>query len=102
MRQITLDRPAAAPSPRLARLTRHLAARLADFGPGGPQVDRADQEVGLVAARFPGHDVRLLSRGLERFGIRALPSGEQILFYPAPDTRFEELDYLWGCLFELL
>ena len=46
MRHIQLNRPAAAPSPRLARLTGHLQARLLDFGPGGPEI-----EIGRASCR---------------------------------------------------
>ena len=41
---------------RVARLTRHLKARLEDFGPGGPQVTGVDEASGTVTARFPGQD----------------------------------------------
>ena len=34
--------PTSAQAPRVARLTRHLKARLEDFGPGGPEVVQAD------------------------------------------------------------
>ena len=33
--------PTSAQAPRVARLTRHLKARLEDFGPGGPEVVQA-------------------------------------------------------------
>lgn len=102
MREIRLDRPAAAPSPRLARATRHLKARLLDFGPGGPEVRSADQERGLIAARFPGHDTAQVLAGLRSRGIAACQEGDLALFWLDPDGRFEDLDYLWGCLFELL
>ena len=95
------------PSPgqgeRLARLTRHLKARLEDFGPGGPEVVRADQEQGLVAARFPGHSPDQVIRQLEQnFGLLAALEGDCALFRLSPQVRFEDLDYLWGCLYELL
>ena len=56
MRYVDLKtpRPAAGQEALVARLVRHLEARLKDFGPGGPEVLQADQESGLVAARFPG------------------------------------------------
>ena len=76
MRRVDLARPGA-PSgdrARVARLTRHLKARLEDFGPGGPQVTGVDEASGTVTAVF-----RL-----------------------APSVRFEDLDYVWGALFEVL
>ncbi len=102
MRHIDLTQPAPEPSPRLARLTRHLAARLADFGPGGPQVVLCDQSRGFVAARFPGHETAQVLQGLAGFGVAAVQDGELARFWLRPDGRFEDLDYLWGCLFALL
>lgn len=88
---------------RTARLTRHLKARLEDFGPGGPQVVSADEDAGTVTARFPGHDTARVLRALEeRCGVRAAREGELALFRLTPAVRFEDLDYLWGCLFDLL
>ena len=46
MRRVDLARPGA-PSgdrARVARLTRHLKARLEDFGPGGPRVTGVDRK----------------------------------------------------------
>ena len=52
-RKTVWDSPAPGPSPRLARMTRHLFARFQDLGENGPVV-RMDQDLGLVTARFPG------------------------------------------------
>ena len=48
MRQIDLTHSNRAPGSeaRVARLTRHLRARLLDFGPGGPEVLSADEAAG--------------------------------------------------------
>ena len=83
MRQIDLTHSNRAPGSeaRVARLTRHLRARLLDFGPGGPEVLSADEAAGTVRARL---------------------DGDCALFLLSPDTRFEDLDYLWGSLFDLL
>lgn len=105
MREIRLNVPAqAAGDPaRLGRLTRHLRARLLDFGPGGPEVLSADEAAGLVAVRFPGRESQAILRALdEQCGVSALPDGDHILFCLTQDTRFEDLDYIWGCLFEIL
>lgn len=102
MNALHLDRPAAAPSPRLARLTRHLTARLLDFDPGGPQVVRCDQEHGLVSARFPGRAPGQVAEALRTFGIYAALEGDTALFCLDPALSFESLDYVWGCLFEIL
>ena len=53
---------------RLARLVRHCKARMEDFGPGGPQVQSADQSTGRVTLRFPGRalDGVLSDRGRSR------------------------------------
>lgn len=88
---------------RTARLVRHLDARLRDFGPGGPEVLEADQAAGTVTARFPGHDTaRVLARLEEEYGVSAGLENGSAVFRLSPDTRFEDLDYVWGCLFELL
>ena len=76
MRRVDLARPGA-PSgdrARVARLTRHLKARLEDFGPGGPRVTGVDEASGTVTARFPGQDTGGVLDRLERdWGHR--PSG---------------------------
>ena len=105
MRQIDLTHPNRVPGSeaRVARLTRHLRARLLDFGPGGPEVLSADEAAGAVRARFPGHDAaKILDRLAASAGVRARLDGDCALFLLSPDTRFEDLDYLWGSLFDLL
>ena len=59
MRQIDLTHSNRAPGSeaRVARLTRHLRARLLDFGPGGPEVLSADEAAGTVPS-VPGHPFR--------------------------------------------
>ena len=105
MRQIDLTRAAGGDRDpaRVARLTRHWKARLEDFGPGGPQVVSADEETGAVTARFPGHDTAQVLQRLEKqCGVRAVQEGELALFRLSPQVRFEDLDYVWGCLFDIL
>ena len=91
MRRVDLARPGA-PSgdrARVARLTRHFKARLEDFGP--------------VTARFPGQDTGGVLDRLERdWGVTILQDGENAVFRLAPSVRFEDLDYVWGALFEVL
>ena len=55
MRQVDLTKAAGGSRDpaRVARLTRHLKARLEDFGPGGPQVGSPGEGTGAGAARFP-------------------------------------------------
>lgn len=105
MRTVGLNLPAqSADDPRrLAALTRHLNARLLDFGPGGPEVVSSDEGRGLVAARFPGRDTeRLLGELSQACGVRACLEGGCVLFYLNESIQFEDLDYVWGCLFDLL
>ena len=91
MRRVDLARPGA-PSgdrARVARLTRHLKARLEDSG--------------TVTARFPGQDTGGVLDRLERdWGVTVLQDGEDAVFRLAPSVRFEDLDYVWGALFEVL
>ncbi len=105
MRQIDLTDSIRTPGSeaRIARLTRHLHARLLDFGPGGPEVLSADETAGTVRARFPGHSTaQVLDRLAASAGVRARLDGDCALFLLSSDTRFEDLDYLWGSLFDLL
>ena len=105
MKQIDLTQTfsVAPPSERTARLTRHLKARLEDFGPGGPEVVSADPSAGTVVARFPGHDTAQILRCLEeKYDIRIAQEGELARFQLSPSIRFEDLDFVWGCLFEVL
>ena len=88
---------------RAARLARHLEARLLDFGPGGPEVVLCDQDKGIVTARFPGHDIRAVTEQLStRFGVTTASEGDCAVFHLTDQTPFEDLDYVWGCLFDLL
>lgn len=105
MKNIQLNVPARSVGDpaRLGRLTRHLRARLLDFGPGGPEVLSADEAAGLVSVRFPGRETQSVLQSLARqCGISAAAEGDHALFCLAEDTRFEDLDYVWGCLFEIL
>ena len=106
-RTLDLRGPFPAPAPcqqeRLARLTRHLKARLEDFAPGGPEVVEANQHTGTVTARLPSCPAAEAAARLEReFGVLAGLEGDCLRFSLSPCVPFEQLDYLWGCLFELL
>ena len=90
-------------APRVARLTRHLKARLEDFGPGGPEVVQADQERGLVCFRVPGRESAWLQEELgRRWNIRIGVEDGLAVCRLGPEVPFEGLDRLWGCLFELV
>ena len=101
---LTQNRAAAAKeAPRVARLTRHLKARLEDFGPGGPEVVQADQETGVVRFRIPGKDSAWLQAQLkERWDIRIGVEDGLAVCRLSPQVAFEQLDRFWGCLFELV
>jgi len=86
----------------LAWKTRHLDARLHDFGPGGPEVVNCDQEQGRICARFPGHDVQQVIDGLANSGVKAETEGDMAVFCLSDRVSFEDLDYVWGCLFNIL
>lgn len=88
---------------RLARLVRHLEARLKDFGPAGPEVRSADQQTGLVLAAFSGRSSQTLADTLAHsFGVLVRTEGDCVAFQLTPDLPFEDLDYVWGCLFQIL
>ncbi|MGI5962770.1 MAG: hypothetical protein ACOX7N_03520 [Lawsonibacter sp.] len=99
--QVAVDCPPAQ-KPRLARLTRHLNARLLDFGPGGPQISSSDEDTGRVAVRFPGHDTQQVRKDLATRRIFTAQEDDCAVFFLAPNTQFEDLDYLWGCLYDIL
>lgn len=101
---LTQNRAAAAKeAPRVARLTRHLKARLEDFGPGGPEVVQADQETGVVRFRLPGRGSAWLQAQLrERWDIRIGVEDGLAVCRLSPQVAFEQLDRFWGCLFELV
>ena len=85
MKQLDLSKPspAAGQEARLAQLVRHLDARLREFG--------------------PGHDTAQVLEALRTSaGISAALEGDLAVFYLSPQVPFEELDRLWGCLFQLL
>lgn len=97
------ERPAPNQAPRVARLTRHLKARLEDFGPGGPEVVQADQKQGVVRFRIPGRDSLQVQKQLEeRFQIRTAVEQGLVVCRLTGEVAFEQLDRLWGCLFELV
>lgn len=88
---------------RVAALTRHLHARLLDLGPGGPEVLSVDERLGQITVCFPGRSAQsVLSVLSQRFGIQAAQDGTHILFALNDTVPFEDLDYVWGCLFDLL
>lgn len=86
----------------VARKVRHLDARLHDFGPGGPEVVTCDQEQGMVCARFPEHETQQVLAGLSSSGVEAAMEGDMAVFYLSDRVSFEDLDYVWGCLFNIL
>ena len=61
-----------------------------------------DQDTGLVAVRFPGHDTLEVLDALSQQGITAAHEDDRALFWLSPDIPFENLDRLWGILFEVL
>lgn len=104
MRQVDLKhpRPAAGQEALLARLTRHLDARLHDIDINWPEVLKVDQSAGTILVRFPGRDLRQVLDVLHSSGIAVDQEGDCALFHLSPDVPFEDLDYVWGELFNLL
>ena len=104
MRTVNLSSISKSSDPlRTARLTRHLRARLLDFEPGGPEVISSDEAAGTILVRFPRHDTAQVLRQLkEQYGVCAAQKGDLALFALSPSVSFEDLDYVWGCLFGIL
>lgn len=85
----------------LARLTRHLRARMEDLNPTSPQITQFDPKNGLVGVRPTDMDSWDYVNRLERlYGIFAAAEENDVVFFLNPDIRFEDLDYVWGCLFQ--
>lgn len=100
---LSVPTPQGSASPRLAALTRHLKARLLDFDPGGPEVLSCDESTGQIQVRFPNHTPQTVAQALqERFGVEICAESQYALFYLNKTLPFEDLDYVWGCLFEIL
>ena len=87
---------------RLARLTRHLHARLLDFGPTGPKVSNVNEDTGTILAHFPQRNsVDIMTQLQDKCGVLVDIEDDSLKFILSSDIRFEDLDYVWGCLFEL-
>ena len=100
---LSVPTPQGSTSPRLAALTRHLKARLLDFDPGGPEVLSCDESTGQIQVRFPNPTPQTVAQALqERFGVEICEEKQYALFYLNETLPFEDLDYVWGCLFEIL
>ncbi len=104
MRTVSLDKKAGTPAQpeRLARLTRHLCARLLDLGAASPELERVSQEEGSLTARFPGRRAEELAQRLREHGVLCTGEGERVCFHIPEELPFEDLDYVWGCLFQIL
>lgn len=102
MRTVDLSLPVREHSPRTARLTRHLVARLLDFGPGGPEILATEPELSRVTVRFPGHDTSQVLAQLAKKGVLARAGEDGTHFHLSASISFEDLDHVWGCLFEIL
>lgn len=105
MREVDFTRPCLASSipERCAALTRHLNARLLDFGPGGPEVLLCDQASGLIQVRFPNRSPNRVAAALStEYHIQTIPTSNYLELYLNETIPFEDLDYVWGCLFQLL
>ena len=105
MRAVDFTRLCPAPSDpeRRAALTRHLNARLLDFAPGGPEVLLCDPESGLLRVRLPNRSPHQAAAALSaEYHIQTIPASDYIELYLNETIPFEDLDYVWGCLFQLL
>ena len=101
--KLSVSTPQGSTSPRLAALTRHLKARLLDFDPGGPEILSCDESTGQIQVRFPNHSPKTVAQTLqELFGVEICAEKQYALFYLSETLPFEDLDYVWGCLFEIL
>jgi hypothetical protein len=87
----------------LAQLARHLSARLEELEDGCILLRGWERAAdGQVTARFPGQDAAALARRVaDCVPVRCEAEEPDILhFWLTPNDRFEELDAIWGVLFE--
>lgn len=86
----------------IAWRTRHLYARLQDFGESGPVITDWSQEQGKISVAFPSHSVAYIQQTLQTYGIACPIEQGCLVFYLSEDIAFEDLDYVWGVLFQIL
>ena len=88
----------------LARLARHLSARLEELEDQCILCRAWEQAAdGVVEARFPGGNAQELTRLVQCTGVDCIPVEEQVLrFRLSGDTSFESLDAVWGTLYHAL
>lgn len=86
----------------IAWRTRHLYARLQDFGEGGPVVTDWSQERGKISISVPNHSAIQIQKALEQYGVICQAEQEKLVFYLSEQIAFEDLDFVWGVLFQIL
>ena len=86
----------------IAWRTRHLYARLQDFGEGGPVVTDWSQEQGKLSVSIPNHSAIQMQQALKQYGITCPVEQEKLVFYLSEQIAFEDLDFVWGVLFQIL
>lgn len=87
---------------QVAWRTRHLYARLLDFGEMGPKVTEWSQEQGKISVSFPNHSAVSIQQALKQDGILCPIEQECLVFYLSEKITFEDLDFVWGVLFQIL
>ena len=87
----------------MARLTPAPESPAGGLWPGRAGGGPGDQETGIVCFRVPGKDSDWLRQQLEeRWDIRIQVEDGLAVCRLRVDIPFEQLDRLWGCLFELV
>lgn len=105
MSQLELYRPAlylsAEERERVGRLARHLRARMMELEENGLEIRDFREEEGLVSVAAPDQE-NLAGRLRWEHGIHGKPIQDGVELWVNPRTAFEELDGVWGALYELL
>lgn len=86
---------------KIAKLTRHLKARLEEFE--CITLSICCEETGCIKAQFQGYDPVAVAEGLYEFRkIKVVVEEDGLVFYLRGDQPHEHIDTVWGGLFTTL
>ena len=105
MSRLELSRPAfcldGEERERVRRLARHLHARMAELEEDGLEIRAFREEEGLVAIAVPEQE-NLAGRLRWEHGVHGAVKDGSVELWVTPATAFEDLDSVWGAVYEIL
>ena len=60
------------------------------------------QEQGKLSVSIPNHSAIQMQQALKQYGITCPVEQEKLVFYLSEQIAFEDLDFVWGVLFQIL